>query len=52
MTSLMRQAIQNLMDQDRNSAKAKARFLSRIRNAPDRGTGGTIQWTRDELHER
>ena len=31
---------------------ARRRFLARIRNAPDRGTGGTIRWTRDELHER
>ena len=28
------------------------RFLDRIRNAPDRGTGGMIRWTRDEVHER
>lgn len=52
MTSLMGQAIQNLMDQDRQTANAKKRFLERIRNAPDRGTGGAIRWTRDELHER
>jgi hypothetical protein len=32
--------------------KAKRRFLERIRNTPDRGTQGKIQWTRDELHER
>jgi len=33
-------------------ARAKRRFLERIRDAPDRGTRGVIRWTRDELHER
>jgi len=32
--------------------KAKRRFLDRIRNGTDRGTKGTIPWTRDQLHER
>jgi hypothetical protein len=32
--------------------KAKRRFVARIRNAPDRGAQGKIQWTRDELHAR
>jgi hypothetical protein len=31
---------------------AKRRFLETIRNAPERGTKGKIEWTRDELHER
>ena len=52
MTSLMAEAIQGLMDEDEQAAKAKRRFLERIRNAPDRGTGEPIHWTRDELHER
>lgn len=45
-------AIRALTDQDEQAGRAKRRFLERIRNAPDRGTGGTIRWTRDELHER
>jgi hypothetical protein len=52
MTRLMAEAIQRLMEQDRRGAGAKHRFLERIRNAPDRGTGGEIRWSRDELHER
>jgi predicted transcriptional regulator len=52
MSSLMAQAIRDLMERDQPTAAAKRRFLGRIRNAPDRGTGGTIGWTRDELHER
>jgi hypothetical protein len=52
MTSVMSEAIRKLMDQDEQRDKAKRRFLERIRNAPDRGTGGRVSWTRDELYER
>ena len=52
MTSLMAEAIRSLMDSENPSSAADRRFLNRIRNAPDRGTGGVISWTRDELHER
>ena len=52
MTSLMAEAIRKIVDQDRENAKAKRRFLERIRNAPNRGTAGRATWTRDELHER
>jgi len=52
MSSLMVEAIRALTDQDEQAGQARRRFLERIRNAPDRGTGGTIRWSRDELHER
>lgn len=52
MTQLMTDAIRTLLEQEERDAKAKRRFLDRIRNAPDRGTHGKIRWTRDELHER
>jgi len=52
MTSLMTEAIRTLIEQDRQNAQAKRRFLERIRNAPGRGTHGKVSWTRDELHER
>ena len=52
MTSLMAQAVRNMMDQDDETRKAKGRFLDRIRNDPDRGTGDVIRWSREELHER
>jgi hypothetical protein len=52
MTSLMAEAIRSLMEQERDRATARDRFLERIRNAPDRGTRGKIRWTRDDLHER
>jgi hypothetical protein len=52
MTSLMAEAIRRMIDEDAEAAKAKRRFLNRIRNAPDRGTGGVIRWRREELYER
>ena len=52
MTNLMEEAILLLMDREKRAATAKQRFMDRIRNAPARGTGGTVAWTRDELHER
>jgi len=52
MSSLMTLAIRDLIEQDAQTQRAKRRFLERIRNAPNRGTKGKIQWTRDELHER
>jgi len=52
MTSLMEEAIRDLVEADRSRSRAKQRFLERIRKAPDRGTAGVIRWTRDELHER
>ena len=52
MTRLMAGAIRKMIEDDGAAAKAKSRFIERIRNAPDRGTGGVIRWTRGELHER
>lgn len=52
MSSLMTMAVRQMIDQDTRMHAAKRRFLQRIRNAPDRGTKGKFQWTRDELHER
>ena len=52
MTALMTESIQTLVDREDRTASTRLRFLKRIRNAPDRGTKGRIDWTRDELHER
>lgn len=51
MTRLMAESIRRMMDQDVDADRAARRFLARIENAPDRGTGGVIRWTRDEIHE-
>ena len=52
LTNLMSEAIRNLMERDDEKGIARRRFLKRIMNAPDRGTGGKIRWTREELQER
>jgi hypothetical protein len=36
----------------KTAPKAMRSFLERIRAAPNRGSGGKIRWTREELHER
>jgi hypothetical protein len=52
MTAVMAEAIRRTIDQDSDADQAKRRFLNRIENAPDWGTGGVIRWRRDELYER
>jgi hypothetical protein len=52
MTSLLTGAIRTLLDEGRRTQDARRRFLNRVRDAPDRGTGGRIPWRREELHER
>jgi hypothetical protein len=52
MSALMVEAIKKMLNERSEYAKAKARFLERVRNAPDLGTRGVATWTRDELHER
>ena len=52
MTKVMAEAITKMMEKDAESVKADRRFLKRIRNASDRGTGEAISWTREELYER
>ena len=52
MSALMTEAIRGVTEQEADREKAKRRFLERARKAKDRGTGGEITWTRDELHDR
>ena len=52
MTSLLAEAIRNILEQDGKATNAKRRFLARMQNAPDRGTRGVIDWSREDLHER
>jgi hypothetical protein len=52
MSSLMVQAMNKMIAQEPEREAAGRRFIERMRNAPDLGTGGKITWTRDEIHER
>lgn len=57
MTAVVKEAIERTL-QEQSSAEEKSRQLAasrliqRLQNAPDRGIGGTISWTRDELYDR
>lgn len=52
MTSLMTEAIRDLMDQDQQREKAKRHFMELLREGQNLGTHGVASWTREELHER
>jgi hypothetical protein len=52
MTTVVREAIERTVVEDSVRETAAARLIERLRNAPDRGIGGKVTWTRDELHER
>jgi len=44
-------AIGKLVDKNDEYDRAGQRLLKRLRNAPDRSTGGKITWTREQLYE-
>jgi plasmid stability protein len=54
MSALMTELLAQALDGSNRSQREKSRerLLKRMRNSPDRGTGGVFNWTRDELHER
>lgn len=52
MSQRLLKAIEVLVNRAKSMAGAKRRFLNRVRNSPDRGTKGKINWSREELHER
>jgi hypothetical protein len=52
MSSLMEGAILKMvLDEDDSDARTK-RMVERMRNAPGRGIGGKITWTREETYDR
>lgn len=50
MSELIAEAITKLVADKGDSERAWKRYIERIRNAPDRGTGGKL-WKREELYE-
>jgi hypothetical protein len=52
MTTVVKEAIERTLVEDGVREEAAARLIRRLQNAPDRGIGGEISWTRDELHDR
>ena len=52
MTAVVKEAIERTLSENSEAEKAARRLIERLRNSPDRGIGGRITWTRDELYER
>jgi plasmid stability protein len=52
MTALVKEAIERTLVEDRVREAAASRLIRRLQNAPDRGIGGSVSWTRDEIHDR
>ena len=52
MTNVIKEAIERTLLEDSVRETAASRLIQRLQNAPDRGIGGKIAWTRDELHDR
>jgi predicted transcriptional regulator len=52
MSALMEEAIHKLVDGEDMREMRAERMIERMKNAPGRGVGDKITWTREELHER
>ena len=52
MSHLMSEAIEKMIDEEGERQAAARRLIEGMRNSPNRGTGGKITWTREELYER
>src|SRR5260370_27036289 len=52
MSSLLSDAIAEIVESRDDKEKAKRRLIERMRNAKDIGLRGKIPWTRDEIYDR
>lgn len=52
ISALMTRMLRELVDEERGYQAARERSLRRLGEGWDLGTGGKVNWTRDELHER
>ena len=52
MTTVVKGAIERTLVEDSVRETAASRLIRRLQNAPDRGIGGKVSWTRDEIHDR
>ena len=52
MTTVVKEAIERTLVEDSVRVTATSRLIRRLQDAPDRGIGGKVSWTRDELHDR
>jgi len=52
MTTLVKQAIERTLVEDSVREAAASCLIRRLQNAPNRGIGDKVWWTRDEIHDR
>lgn len=52
VSRLLSALLKELVERDTGYAYAKRRSLALLAEGRDLGTGGRIEWSRDELHER
>ena len=52
VSKLLTGALEELVQKEREYERAKDRSLALMDGGRDLGTGGSISWRRDELHER
>jgi predicted transcriptional regulator len=52
MTTVINAAIRQIVSADEEREAAKRRILERLKNPPDLGTHGKLDWTCEELYDR
>ena len=52
ISGLLTEALEEMVDLEEGYSRARDRHLALMAQGFDLGTGGSIDWTRDELHER
>ena len=52
VSGLLTHFLEEILEQDERFQKARLRHLSTLENGKDLGTHGSIDWTREDLHDR
>ncbi|HPM25268.1 MAG TPA: DUF6364 family protein [Phycisphaerae bacterium] len=52
ISGLLKELLANEVARDDRYGKARGRHVEALRRGADLGTRGTIDWTREEIHER
>jgi hypothetical protein len=52
ISGLLTEALEEIVDSEEGYSRARDRHLTLMAQGFDLGTEGSIDWTRDELHER
>jgi hypothetical protein len=52
VSQLLARVLRETVERETGYDAAKERSLALLREGADRGTGGDVTWSRDDLHER